>query len=137
MTGTARRVNGTKIPISVDLREPNPADYLGAILIGGPGFVSYFSGYRLLRGKLVEMHESHKLLAGVGEALLLLARIGLLNGRRIADPIDIETTSTLLIEGARIEKAQIVLDDNILTASKDVLPRELASRVLELLLVLS
>lgn len=137
MTGTARGVNGTTLPISVDLKDASPSDYLAAILIGGPGFVSYFSGYRLLRGKLAQLNESGKLLAGVGEALLLLARVGLLNERKIADPFDLEIASTLEKEGARIEKRQIVLDDNILTASKNVSPRELANRVLEHLLVSS
>ncbi len=137
MTGTARGVNGTTLSISVDLKDASPADYLAAIIIGGPGFISYFSSYRLLRGKLVEMHESRKLLAGVGEALLLLARVGLLKGKKIADPVDLQIASTLEREGAIIEKAQIVLDDRILTASGDVSPRELANRVLERLLVSS
>ncbi len=134
MTGTARGVNGTTIPISLDLKDANPREFLGAILVGGPGFISYFSGYRLLRGKLVEMYDSHKLLAGVGEAVLLLSRIGLLKGRQVANPADSEILSTLQREGSIIQNTQITLDENILTASTDVAPRELASRVLERLL---
>ncbi len=137
MNGTARGVKGTTIPISVDLKEANPADYVGAVLIGGPRFVSYFSGYRVLRGKLAEMNESGRLLAAIGEAVLLLARIGVLKGKRIADPDDAEMKSTLQVEGASIEKMQVVFDNGILTASKEVPPRELASRVLEHLLVIS
>lgn len=137
MTGTARGVNGTQIPVSTDLKEANPADYIGAILVGGPGFISYFSGYRLLRGKLSEMHDSGRLLAAVGEALLLLARIGVLKGIKIADPGDAEITSTVRGEGAIIEQREVVFDNHVLTASIKVSPRELASRVLEQLLVLS
>jgi putative intracellular protease/amidase len=136
MTGTARGINGTQISISTDLKEANPADYIGAVLVGGPGFVSYFSGYRVLRGKLVEMHESGRLLAAVGEAQLLLARIGVLKGIKIADPRDPEMTSSLKREGANIENTEIVFDHHVLTASNKVSPRELASRVLEHLLVL-
>ena len=137
MKGTARGVNGTMIPISMDLKEADPADYLGAVLIGGPGFVRYFSSYRVLRGKLVEMHESGRLLAAVGEAVLLLARIGVLKGKKAADPEDQEMKSTLQTEGASIEKTQVVFDNGILTASKKVHPSELSSRVLEHLLVAS
>lgn len=136
MAGTARGVNGTTIQVSVGLKETNLADYLGTVLIGGPGFVRYFSGYRVLRGKLMETHEPGRLLVAVGEALLLLARIGLLKGKKTADPGDPEIASTLEREGATLEKAQIVFDDHILSASKVVSPRELASRVLEHLLVL-
>jgi len=136
MTGTARGVNGTQIPVSIDLKEANLADYIGAILVGGPGFVSYFSGYRVLRGKLAEMHESGRLLAAVGEALLLLVRIGILKGIKIADPGDTEMTSTLQREGAIIEPNEVVFDNRVLTASNKVSPRELANRVLEHLLVL-
>ncbi len=136
MTGTARGINGTQIPVSIDLKEVNPADYLGAILVGGPGFVSYFSGYRVLRGKLTEMNDSGRLLAAVGEALLLLARIGALKGIKVADPDDAEMISTLQREGASIEKSQIVFDNHVLTASNKASPSKLASRVLEQLLIL-
>ncbi len=136
MTGTARGINGTQIPVSTDLKEANPADYIGAVLVGGPGFVSYYSGYRVLRGKLAEMHESGGLLAAVGEALLLLARIGVLKGIKIADSGDAEMTSTLQREGAIIESREVVFDNNILSASNNVSPRELANRVLEQLLAI-
>ncbi len=136
MTGTARGINGTQIPISIDLKEANPSDYIGAVLVGGPGFVSYFSGYRVLRGKLAEIHDSGRLLAAVGEALLLLARIGVLKGTKIADPSDAEMTSSLKGEGAIIETKEVVFDNGVLTASNQVSPRELANRVLEHLLIL-
>ncbi len=135
MTGTARGINGTQIQVSINLKEVNPADYLAAVLVGGPGFVSYFSGYRVLRGKLAEMNESGRLLAAVGEALLLLARVGALKGIKVADPDNAEITQTLQREGASIEKSQVVFDNHVLTASNKASPRELASRVLEQLLV--
>ncbi len=136
MTGTARGAGGTTIPVGTSLSDANPSDYVGAILVGGPGFIGYFSGYRLLRSKLEEMGESGKFLAAVGESLLLLARIGLLKDKITADPADITIASALKNEGAKIGTAHIALDGNILTASNQAPPRDVASQILGQLLVL-
>lgn len=134
MAGTARGAKGTTLPVEVVLKDIIPIEYPGAFLVGGPGFISYFSGYRVLRSKIMEMNEEGKLLAGVGESLLLLARVGLLKGRRVADPADKEVAAALRVAGAILNGEKIIVDGNILSASNDAPPRDLAGRFLACLL---
>ena len=87
-------------------------DYDAIILVGGPGITAYFD-YEPLFALLDEMNQEGRVIGALGLAPEVLARAGILKGRRAT----VTKSSIRLIRelGARYWPRQVVRDGNIVT----------------------
>jgi protease I len=104
---------GTWIKADCQLVEVKPADFDAVVFVGGSGTVEYFGNSTALRIAR-EMNACGKIIAAICIAPAILARAGLLRGRKTACfPSE---TERILEGGAVLLDAGVVVDGNIITA---------------------
>jgi protease I len=116
--GTAMSVDGQKIEIQKTPYEINPKDYAGVIFVGGPGM-----GERLdnvdFQDLAREFYGQGKLVSAICLAPALLAKTGILNGKKAtvwSSEVDKSALEILTENGAIYQEASVVRDGNLITA---------------------
>lgn len=112
-SGACVGVGGTSVEAQLALAEVDPMQLDGIVFVGGPGARVLFDdpeAHRLAR----ELFDAGKLVGAICIAPVILARAGLLRGRR-ATVFESET-SALQEAGARVEPLGVVTDGTLITA---------------------
>jgi len=133
--GLASGAEGGQAQIDLLMNEINPADFDAVVFIGGPGALEYLdneNSYKLIKDTVSE----GKLLAGICIAPTILAKAGVLNGKKATvwiSPLDKSAVKILEDNGAIYEEKFVVADEKIVTASGPEAAEEFAMKVVEVL----
>ena len=92
------------------------ANYDGIVLVDGNGVEDYkLYEYRPLLDLLLKFNSQNKIIGAVNNAIKVVARANIINGKKVAVPEDIETKRTvLLFHGVPSEK-NVEISGNIVT----------------------
>lgn len=110
----AEGVSGTRIVPDITLGEAHASDYLAVVFIGGPGTESLYNDEDAYRLALEAVGEG-KVLAAICIAPAILARAGVLQGRRATAYSS--ASGELTAGGATYTGSQVEVDGSIVTAN--------------------
>uniref|UniRef100_A0A7C4GCX5 DJ-1/PfpI domain-containing protein n=1 Tax=candidate division WOR-3 bacterium TaxID=2052148 RepID=A0A7C4GCX5_UNCW3 len=127
-TTAAESMDGLLIKPEQSLATVDPADYAGLVLVGGSGAVLYWED-SLLHSRCRGFTDAGRLIAAIGLMPIALARAGLLTGRRATVFPDRRAIEMLKKAGAKVSLNDIVIDGNIMTASRTRAARALARHI--------
>lgn len=112
--GPCRGVNGLEVEATLALASATAQAFDGVVFVGGPGARVFFEdpqAHRLAR----EFEADHKLVAAICIAPAILARAGVLRGRRAT--VFKSEQAALREGGAELQPADVVADGLLVTAS--------------------
>jgi protease I len=115
-TTVAVSMNRTVVKPDFALRDVRPEDFDGLVLIGGSGAALYWDD-SLLHVRCRDFVEAGKVVAAIGIAPIILARAGVLAGRKATVFRDRAAIGYIKEKGARYNFKPLVIDRNIITAS--------------------
>ncbi len=118
ITGTAVGMLGGNFEVSLTVKDALKKDYAGVIVVGGSGSAD-LAGYPEVLELLRKMDERKKLIASICLAGVVLAKAGVLQGKRStvwASSAYQQSVRILKDNGARYVNEKIVIDGNIITA---------------------
>lgn len=133
--GQAIGAEGGEAKVDMALENLNPSDFDGVIFIGGPGCLKYLdneNSYKIVRGVIKE----GKLLAAICISPVILAKAGVLKGRRATvwnSPLDKKAILTLKDNGAFYKEEGVVVEGNIITADGPQSAKEFGETIAHLL----
>lgn len=112
------------------IRLVNSADYDGFILVGEEAAQEFVGNEDVI--KIVEhAADRSKLVAAIGEAVMVLTRSRILNGRKVTGPSHLKPTFEEA--GAFFHGKLVEIDNNLITASGPYGTREFAEAIVEYL----
>ncbi len=131
--GEAIGAKGGKTKIDFLQDEIDPLDYDAVIFIGGPKALDYLdneNSYRIIR----ETVESNKLLAAICISPVILAKAGVLQGKRAtvwSAPLYRQSIDALKKGGAIYLNQKVVVDGNIITANGPSAAEEFGKEIIK------
>ena len=129
-TDDATGMEGMKVSPEKALREANPNEYDGMVIIGGSGSPKLLD-YPEVFEKIRRFDEQGKVIAAICLAPMILAKAGILKGvMSTVFPVDF-AIGALKREGATYSQEHVVEDDNIITADGPDSAKEFASKILK------
>jgi protease I len=132
-TQPARALNDSLVRPDVPVRDVNPADYSGLVVIGGIGSVTYWSDSAALGLVGSFAGSKDQVLAAIGIGPILLAKAGALKGRNATVYADFRAIEFLQQGGARYVSKALVRDDRIVTASDADVAEKLVQAIVKAL----
>lgn len=111
-TDEVKGVDGMVVYPDLLITDINVMDYDAIVLVGGPGAMAYFD-YEPLFAILNEMNEEGKVIGAICIAPEILARAGILEGRRAT--VSKGSIGIIRALGARYWGQSVVRDGNIVT----------------------
>lgn len=133
--GQAKGADGGVVNIDLTLDELKVENFDAIIFIGGPGALEDLDNeksYRIAR----EAVEKNKLLAAICISPTILAKAGVLNGKRAtvwASALDRQPIKILEENGAEYINEKVVQDGKIVTANGPAASEEFGNKILEAL----
>jgi len=119
LSGTAKGADGTEVEIALTLRDLNVDDYDAIVFIGGPGALENLDNdqsYQIAQ----EAVSKNKILAAICISPVILAKSGVLNGKRAtvwSSILDKSPIVKLEENGAMYVNQPVVVEGNIITAN--------------------
>jgi protease I len=139
---TASSIRGDMIGIEggearaiLTLKEVKIEDFDAFVFVGGSGAVEYFDNNEAHR-IINEAIEAHKILAAICIAPVILARAGVLRGKKAtvwSSILDKSGRKELEKAGCAIEEKNIVIDEKIITANGPSSAEEFAKAIVNAL----
>lgn len=129
----ARALNDSLVEPDVLVKDANPADYSGLVVIGGIGSISYWSDSAALGLVKAFAGSQNQVLGAIGIGPILLAKAGVLNGRKATVYADYRAIDFLRQGGTRYVSKALVIDDRIITASDTSVVGKMAQAIVKAL----
>ncbi|MBZ9572181.1 DJ-1/PfpI family protein [Patescibacteria group bacterium] len=136
-SGTAIGADGGDVEVDLLLKELNPADFDAIVFIGGPGCLQYLdneSSYKVAKKTV----EQNKVLGSICISPLILAKAGVLSGKRAtvwSSSMD-RGPVRILEEGGAIYQADlVVVDGKLITGNGPVAAKEFGEKIIEALML--
>jgi protease I len=133
--GTAIGADGGDTGVDLLVSEINVSDFDAVIFVGGPGALENLDNedsYKVAR----EAIEKNKILASICISPVILAKAGVLEGKRATvwhSPLDKSGVKILEEKGAIFEDKPVVADGNIITANGPGAAEDFGKRIVEAL----
>lgn len=133
--GLAIGADGGEVGINFTVTELKPAEFDALIFIGGPGMVKNLdkdSFQNIAR----EAFESGKVLGAICIAPVILARAGVLRGKKAtvwSGPLDKSAVKILKENGGEYLQQNVVIDGKLVTASGPIAAKEFGEALLKVL----
>jgi protease I len=108
---------GAKMTATLSFEEIDPKPYEGLVIIGGAGSQIHLWGDELLIELVKFFHQSGKIVAAICLAPAVLARAGILKGKKATYYESPASFKEMKIGGAVITNAPVVKDGRIITAN--------------------
>lgn len=124
--GSCRGMLGTRINATLSFEEVDPKSYDGILIVGGGGAQSYLWEDAVLRDMVKYFHASGKVVAAICLAPVVLARAGILQGKKATffnSPISL---GEMRAAGAVLVDKAVVSDSRIITANGPAAATEFA-----------
>jgi protease I len=133
--GLAIGADGGEVNVDLLVEEVDPKNFDAIIFVGGPGCLSNLdneNSYQLARKTI----EENKVLAAICISPVILAKAGVLEGKRAtvwSSPMDRGTVKILEEKGAIYEEESVVTDGKIITANGPASAKKFAQAIIEAL----
>jgi protease I len=134
-SGMAIGTNGGEVEINIELEDIKIEDFDAILFVGGPGALKYLNNetsYKIARETL----EKNKILGAICISPVILAKAGVLNGRKATvwnSLIDKSAVKILKEAGAIFQNTPVVVDGKIITSSGPEAARDFAEAVISAL----
>jgi len=137
--GLAIGVDGGEAQVNLISSEFKVEGFEAVVFIGGPGMGGKLDdeGFQKIAKETV---EANKVLGAICIAPALLAKAGLLSGKKVtvwSDPLDKSAIKILKEEGAEYLDEDVVIDGKIVTASGPMVAKKFGQALVEVLTSLS
>lgn len=133
--GTASGADGNTVETDVLIKDVNLGNYDAVVFIGGSGALTYLDNqdsYNLAKATIT----SNKLLAGICISPVVLAKSGVLEGKKATvwtSPTDKSAVKILEDNGASFNDKSVVADGMIITGNGPEASEEFAMKIIEVL----
>jgi protease I len=124
--GSCTGMLGAKTTATLSLKEVDPASYDGILIVGGGGAQSYLWEDKVLGEMVKNFQASAKVVAAICLAPVVLARAGILKGKKatfFSSPISLKEMKA---GGAVLVDKAVVSDGRIITANGPAAAKEFA-----------
>jgi protease I len=124
--GSCTGMLGAKTTATLSLKEVDPASYDGILIVGGGGAQSYLWEDKVLGEMVKNFQASAKVVAAICLAPVVLARAGILKGKKatfFSSPISLKEMKS---GGAVLVDKAVVSDGRIITANGPAAAKEFA-----------
>lgn len=131
--GIAQGADGGEVNVDIDLSDLDVSDFDAIVFIGGPGALSHLDNedsYKVAKETL----SHNKILAAICVAPAILAKAGVLNGKKAtvwANALDKSAAKVLEQNGAIYQKEPVVRDGNIITGDGPSAAKQFANTILD------
>ncbi|MBD3388995.1 MAG: hypothetical protein GF416_07910 [Candidatus Altiarchaeales archaeon] len=131
MGGVSTGMLGAEVEADLRIGDANPADYDAVVVAGGGGSREYLWDDTDLRNILKGSYDDGKVVAGICLSGAVLAKAGVLDGRKATVFETPETVQALDAGGAEYVKEDVVTDGKVITASGPQAAEEYGRRIVE------
>jgi protease I len=115
--GTCRGMLGGKCEAGLDLAQAKAGEYAGIVVIGGVGSPEFLWGHSRLHALVAEFAGSGKPVAAICLSPVVLARAGVLRGRRATVFRTPDSVAEMRKGGAELLNDPVVVDGRFITAN--------------------
>jgi len=115
--GTCPGMLGAKVNATLSLKEVDPKTYDGILIVGGGGAQSYLWDDDILCGMVKYFHQSARVVAAICLAPVVLARAGILKGKKATFFTSPASFREMKAGGAVLVDKAVVSDSRIVTAN--------------------
>lgn len=131
--GSCTGMLGAMVHAPLSLEEADPASYDGILVVGGSGAQTYLWGDEILRDMVNYFHASGRVVAAICLAPVVLARAGILKGKKATVFITPVSSREMKNGGALLSDMAVVSDSRIITAHGPAAAEEFARVVIRTL----
>jgi protease I len=129
--GTCTGMLGAKTTATLSFEEIDPKRYDGLVIIGGTGSQEHLWGDELLIELVKFFHQSGKVVAAICLAPVVLARAGILKGKKATYYENPASFREMKIGGAVITNAAVVKDGRTITANGPAAAQAFADAIIQ------
>ncbi len=130
-TGTAKGMLGATVKPDMALADVNMSEYEAIVIIGGAGSKDYLWENMELRRMVKDANARNRVVSAICISPVVLARAGVLEGKRCTVFPDPECVDELKEHGAVYVNKDVVVSDNIITGRDPKSAKSFARAVLE------
>ena len=132
--GPAMGMLGERVDPDLLVKDARATDWDAVVVVGGSGSPDYLWDHAPLLALLRERADAGRVVAGICLSGAVLARAGVLEGKRATCWPAPEAVAALGEGGASYEKARVVVDGRVVTADGPASAREFGEAVVRVLL---
>ena len=114
--GTAIGMLGKRVEVQTTIEEVKPEDFEAVVVVGGTGSQRYLWDHSPLHSIVRHLYERGKVVAAICISPVVLARAGIVKGKRVTVFPYQPAVNALKQAGAIVEKQPVVVDGNLITA---------------------
>ena len=131
VAGTARGMFGTQVTPDTTIDEVNPTEFDAVVVVGGSGSQTHLWNNSKVHKIVQALHTKGGLVAAICISPVVLAKAGLLTGRKATVFRTATTLNELKKGGAVISDAPVVVDGKIITGRGPEAAREFGLKIAE------
>lgn len=124
---------GAKTAATLSFEDVDPKRYDGLVIVGGAGSQTHLWNDDLLMPIVKMFHQSGKVVAAICLAPVVLARAGILKGKKATYSESPASFREMKIGGAAITNAPVVKDGRIITANGPAASQAFADAIIQAL----
>ena len=133
-TGTAKGMFGMQVIPDIIVDKVNPAEFDAVVVVGGSGSQTYLWNNLQVHKIVQSLHQQGGLVAAICISPVVLAKAGLLEGKKMTVFRTATTLNELEKVGALISDAPVIVDGKIITGKGPEAAREFGQKIAESLL---
>ena len=130
-TGTAKGMFGMQVTPDTTIDKVNPAEFDAVVVVGGSGSQTYLWNNLQVHKIVQSLHQHGGLVAAICISPVVLARAGLLKGKKVTVFRTATTLNELKKVGALISDAPVVVDGRIITGKGPEAAGEFGQKIAE------
>ncbi|TET19926.1 DJ-1/PfpI family protein [Candidatus Bathyarchaeota archaeon] len=133
-TGAAKGMFGMQVIPDITVDKVNPAEFDAVVVVGGSGSQTYLWNNLQVHKIVQGLHQQGGLVAAICISPVVLAKAGLLEGKKVTVFRTATTLNELKKVGALISDAPVMVDGKIITGKGPEAAREFGQKIAESLL---
>lgn len=131
VAGTAKGMFGMKVTPDTTVDKVNPAEFDAVVVVGGAGSPTYLWNNVQIQKIVQTLHQKGGLVSAICLSPVVLAKAGLLNGKKATVFRTADSINELKKGGALISDAPVVVDGEIITGSGPEAARKFGRKIIE------
>jgi len=128
---TAKGMFGMKVTPDTTVDNVNPAEFDAVVVVGGSGSPTYLWNNAQIQRIVQTLHQKGGLVSAICLSPVVLAKAGLLRGKKATVFRTADSVNELKKGGALISDAPVVVDGEIITGSGPEAAREFGRKIVE------
>jgi len=134
VAGTAAGMFGLQVTPDTTVDEVNPEEFDAVVVVGGSGSQTHLWNNVHVHKIVQALHQRGRLVAAICTSPVVLAKVGILKGRKATVFRASNTINELKKGGALISDAPVVVDGKIITGRGPEAAREFGQKIVDNLL---